>query len=115
MNASKYQILASRTLLKYPGFELTDEEIMLLWDAFGLAGEAGEVVEVIKKVVFHRHALDDAKLKKELGDVCWYVAALCSTLGYDLSDVMAENIEKLKVRYPDGFKSEDSVKRVDVT
>lgn len=52
-------------------------------------------------------------MHKELGDVLWYVAALCTKFGFDMGDVMAVNIEKLKKRYPDGYNSRDSVARVD--
>jgi NTP pyrophosphatase (non-canonical NTP hydrolase) len=114
MDASTYQQQAARTLIDRPDFTMLDSEIMLLWTTFGLVGEAGEVVEVVKKAVFHRHPLQELKLRKEIGDVCWYLAGLCSVMQWDLSAIMAENIEKLKVRYPNGFSSSDSQTRVDV-
>lgn len=114
MNASDYQYLASRTLIDKPDFEIADEDIMIVWNALGLAGEAGEVAETVKKGIFHQHGLDHEKLKKELGDVCWYIAALCTKLDLDLNEVMAANIEKLRVRYPDGYSSKDSINRVDM-
>lgn len=51
---------------------------------------------------------------KELGDLMWYVAALCTIFGFDLEDVMGANIEKLQKRYPNGYTSADSQRRVDV-
>lgn len=75
----------------------------LAWNALGVAGEAGEVADLIKKHVGHGHALDRAKLTRELGDVLWYVAALAHDIGVDLSEVAAVNVEKLKARYPDGW------------
>lgn len=108
MNANEYQALAGRTLIDRPDFNITDRDVMIVWNAVGLAGEAGEVADLIKKGVFHQHGLDVPKLKKELGDVLWYVAALCSKLDLDLDDVMASNIEKLKARYPEGYNSEAS-------
>lgn len=51
---------------------------------------------------------------KELGDVLWYVAALCTKADLDMGEVMQGNIDKLRRRYPDGFSSEDSKRRVDV-
>ncbi len=113
MNANEFQSLAARTLIDRPGFEIPDVEIMAVWDALGLAGEAGEVADLVKKGIFHRHGLDLPKLEEELGDILWYIAALCTTLGLDLSAIMWANIEKLKVRYPNGFTSEDSLRRVD--
>lgn len=112
-NASNYQQQASRTLIDRPDFDISDTDIMIVWNALGLAGEAGEVADTVKKGIFHQHGLDREKMKKELGDVCWYLAALCTKLNLDLGEVMAANIDKLKVRYPDGYNSEDSVARVD--
>lgn len=114
MNASTYQEQAARTLLDAPGFDIPAQEIMLLWNAIGLAGEAGEVAEHIKKGVLHQHGVDANKLGKELGDVLWYVAGLCTKAGLDMSQVMAENIQKLQARYPHGFTAADSQRRVDV-
>ena len=69
----------------------------------GLAGESGEVLDMVKKWVFHDSELDKDHLKKELGDVMWYVAMICHSMGFDLDDVMQTNIDKLKARYPGGF------------
>jgi NTP pyrophosphatase (non-canonical NTP hydrolase) len=114
MEVNEYQKLAARTLIDKPGFEISNRDIMAVWDAIGLAGEAGEVVDYIKKGVFHRHGIDLEKVEKELGDTLWYVAALCTTLGLSLSVVMEKNIDKLKIRYPNGYSSEDSLKRIDI-
>lgn len=111
MDANRYQELAARTLIDDPGFILTNEEMMLVWVSIGLPGEVGEVMELIKKGVFHRHGVDREALRKELGDVLWYVAGACSVLGLSMNDVMAENIEKLKLRYPEGYSSEASKAR----
>jgi len=114
MNSNDYQILASRTLIPAPERAYSAEEIMLVWNAIGLAGEAGEVADHIKKGVFHDHGVDKDKLVKELGDVLWYVAAIATKIDVPLSEIMDRNIAKLKHRYPDGFKVEDSISRVDV-
>jgi len=50
---------------------------------------------------------------EEIGDTLWYAAALCTTLGLDLSAIMEANVEKLRVRYPNGYSSADSRRRVD--
>jgi NTP pyrophosphatase (non-canonical NTP hydrolase) len=109
-----YQTQAARTLIDEPGFELSGQQIMTIWDAIGLAGEAGEVCDLIKKGIFHQHGLDIEKLRKELGDVCWYLAAICTTNNLSLAHIMDDNIAKLKERYPNGYNSMDSVKRVDI-
>lgn len=105
-----YQQQAARTLIDSPPF-FTDDEIMLVWNALGLAGEAGEVADTIKKAVFHQHGINRDELIKELGDVLWYVAALCTKLDVSMSEVMERNITKLKARYPDGYSSEASINR----
>jgi len=84
----------------------------LLNGALGITGEAGEVADMIKKHVFHGHDLDTDALVKEIGDVCWYVALLCTAIGVDLASVMEKNIKKLKTRYPEGFSEEASINRV---
>jgi NTP pyrophosphatase (non-canonical NTP hydrolase) len=113
MNANDYQRLAGRTLIAAPDFDIAPAEVLIAWNALGLAGEAGEVVDLVKKGVFHQHGLDRDKLSKELGDVLWYVAALCSTLNLSLSEVMEANIEKLRRRYPEGYSAEASRTRKD--
>jgi len=80
-------------------------------DALGVAGEAGEVADLIKKVIGHGHELDVGKVKKELGDVLWYVAVLAHRFGFTLEDVAAANVEKLRKRYPEGFSEERSRNR----
>lgn len=84
---------------------------MLVWCATGLIGEAGEVADYVKKGVFHQHGVLPDRLADELGDVLWYIASLCTLAGIDLSDVMQANIEKLNRRYPNGYRSEDSINR----
>ena len=113
MQANEYQERAGRTLIDGPDSEYTAKEIMIVWNALGLAGEAGEVADTIKKAVCHRHGLDRDKIIKELGDVLWYVAALCTKIDVPLSEVMERNIAKLRLRYPNGYSSEDSKARVD--
>jgi len=106
MTANEYQQQANRTLTATPGFTLTDEETMIVWNAVGLSGESGEVADLIKKGIFHQRSIDQAKLKKELGDVLWYLAALCTQFGWTLEEVMQLNIDKLKARFPEGYDPE---------
>jgi len=80
--------------------------------SLGLAGEVGEVVELIKKHIGHGHELDKEKVEKELGDVLWYVATLAEALDIDLNTVGEKNIAKLKARYPEGFSHDASRNRV---
>lgn len=111
MDAQEYQKLAARTLIDRADFAIHDDELLVIWNAIGLAGEAGEVCDLVKKGIFHQHGLDRDALIKELGDVLWYTAALCTKLGVGLDEVMERNIDKLHKRYPAGFSSEASRQR----
>ncbi len=77
----------------------------------GLAGESGEIIEHVKKAVFHGHSLDREYLSKEIGDVLWYVAALATALEVDLGEIADNNVKKLKARYPEGFNENASTNR----
>lgn len=79
--------------------------------ALGVAGEAGEVADIVKKAFGHGQPLDFDHLAEELGDVLFYVAALADAAGASLSDVANFNVEKLRRRYPDGFSTERSMNR----
>lgn len=121
-DATDYQEKAMRFL--NPEVRERGIEEMLNNAALGLAGEAGEIADLIKKHHYQGHPLDTMKLKDELGDLCWYVAEACdalmrledSTNGlsyYDFQAVLARNLDKLKARYPGGrFERERSVNRV---
>lgn len=83
----------------------------LLIGALGLSGETGEVVDSLKKMLFHDHPIDKQVICDELGDVLWYVVLLCDTLGLTLEEVMTFNVEKRAKRYPNGFSPERSINR----
>lgn len=106
MTPNEYQITSARTLIDDPDFTLDNTEIMLLWNAIGVAGEAGEVAELAKKQIFHRHGINKESWKKELGDVLWYVAACCTKLGLTMEEVMQFNVDKLAARFPNGYSAE---------
>lgn len=103
MNADEYQRLAARTLIPGPDFEISGRDFMLVWNALGIGGEAGELIDHIKKGVMHQRGVDTEYVKRELGDLCWYIAAICTGLDISLSDVMQTNVDKLKARYPNGW------------
>ena len=79
--------------------------------ALGLAGEAGEFANLIKKLTAHAHNIPVEKLAEELGDVMWYVAEAASACNLNLDDIAVMNIKKLKDRYPEGFSEERSRNR----
>jgi len=108
MRINQYQRDAARTA------DITKKKAFRAMVAgLGLAGETGEVVEHIKKWVAHGHALDVDKVKKELGDVLWYVAELATVMYLYLEEIARANIRKLEERYPKGFNPLDSIARVD--
>lgn len=82
--------------------------------SMGLAGESGELVNILKKHVFHGHALDVSEFVDELGDCLFYLQALCTCVGVRLEEVILHNARKLSVRYPEKFTETDSMVRKDV-
>lgn len=105
MNFQEYQERSARTASKHD-YELANYGL-------GISGEAGEVAELIKKAVFHGHSIDKENVKKELGDVLWYLSQIATIAGLSIEEIAEANIEKLKKRYPKGFNTTDSIKRVD--
>lgn len=96
MNFNDYQQAATKTNT------MTDPVLAPMYYTLGLTGEAGEIAEKVKKVV-RNHGGDFAKLdrddiKKELGDVLWYLAMLAKTFDIKLDDVAQTNIAKLADR-----------------
>jgi len=86
------------------------------WDkirngCYGLNGEAGECIDLLKKVEFQGHDFNPDKLLDELGYVLWYVAQTATGLGVPLEAVAQHNVDKLKKRYPEGFDPDRSVHR----
>ena len=77
----------------------------------GVAGEAGEVADLVKKEYYHGHPRNYAKMLEELGDTLFYVAVTAHYYGFTLEDVARANNEKLQARYPNGFESERSINR----
>jgi len=88
-------------------FELnSDVDIQrLLTAALGICAEGGEFTEVAKKIVFQGKPVNEENvfhMKRELGDICWYLAQACMALDTTFDEVIEMNVEKLKARYPGG-------------
>lgn len=81
--------------------------------SMGLAGEVGELVDSLKKVVFYDKALDMEHTKEEMGDILWYLQYLMNTLSVTLEEVQDSNVRKLNKRYPNGFTKTDAIARAD--
>ena len=119
MNGKEYQNLAMRTndgnatnrLLNLTLSDTTENGIRedtgtILNACLGLSGEVGEFNDMIKKWIFHEKDLDEEHLKKELGDIMWYIAMMCHAFRWSMDEIMEMNINKLKARYPEGFDTD---------
>jgi NTP pyrophosphatase (non-canonical NTP hydrolase) len=100
MDFKEYQEKSRKTAL-YP-----DKDNNFVYPTLGLSGEAGEVAEKIKKVIRDKDGIIDdvtrEEIKKELGDVLWYVAQLATELGLSMDEIAQKNIEKLLSRMERG-------------
>jgi NTP pyrophosphatase (non-canonical NTP hydrolase) len=96
-NLKEYQKLCKKTAQRF-----NDKEKEILTWGLGIAGEAGDVAGCIKKTFSHKND-QISGIRENLGDVLWYAATICNYFGWDLNEVLGENIEKLRARYPKGF------------
>jgi NTP pyrophosphatase (non-canonical NTP hydrolase) len=95
----------------------TDTDVpRLLTAALGISAEAGEFTEVVKKIILQGKTYNEESvfhMKRELGDICWYLAQACMSLGTSFDEVLQMNYEKLSARYPEGafdvYRSENRV------
>ena len=96
MTFQEYQKLSRETAI-YP-----NRDKNFIYPTLGLAGEAGEVAEIIKRIIRDEEGLIDKRIKsellKELGDVLWYLSQLATEFNISLDEIAAKNIEKLKDR-----------------
>jgi len=77
----------------------------LLTAAVGLSAESGEFTEVVKKIIFQGKPYSEENvfhMKRELGDICWYLAQACMALNTNFNEIIEMNVDKLKSRYPGG-------------
>ena len=103
------EVYLKEILRTYAGSGEVHDKLCL--GALGLAGEAGEVVDIVKKFLYQGHEIDHAKMCDELGDVLWYFALICHVSGTTLKEVMHGNVAKIRRRYPQGFAAERSIWR----
>ena len=77
----------------------------LLTAALGLTAESGEFTEVVKKIILQGKPYNEENvfhMKRELGDICWYLAQACMALDTTFDEIIEMNVDKLKTRYPGG-------------
>lgn len=89
----------------------SEQVIRMLHAAIGLATEAGEALDMLKKHIFYGKPLDTVNFAEEIGDSQWYAAIGSSAVGKELQDIQGNNIAKLKARYPDKFSEEKANNR----
>lgn len=108
MDNLRYREAIERTM----NSDLNDKEKVLML-LLGMAGEIGEIVDGMKKVLFHNHPLSLEDLTEELGDFEYYMQHFKKHFGISDERVYMVNIQKLQKRYPQGFSSKASLERVD--
>lgn len=85
----------------------------LLHAGIGMSGEAGEIIDSLKKSIIYGRPIDLTNLKEECGDVLWYMAIMLHAIGSSFEEVMEMNKTKLNKRYPSGFTEKDAIARAD--
>ena len=103
-----HDLLLARSLKKFP--TLTDD---ILHAAVGISGEAGELLDAVKKHWAYGKPLDMVNVIEELGDLEYYMRAMYKVLNLNRDDVLMANIEKLNKRYPSGYTNEAALARAD--
>lgn len=98
MKFNEYQEKALAVMAEYP-----TEKDKIINGLLGLAGESGEVCDLMKKHLLLNNVLDKEMLVKELGDVMWYIAELCDAFGVTMQDVAEKNLAKLAARHGSKF------------
>lgn len=112
MTPDEYQELSVKTAKIFTDNQLFAPNLLdLLHAGLGLATEAGEFVDAIKKHVFYGKPLDMVNLQEELGDVLWYIGFICQRNGWSMEKIMEQNIKKLQIRYPEKFTQSDALNR----
>lgn len=102
----EYQNLSKRTLSNLDSV-LEDNIHMSL----GLTTETAEIADVFKKKLAYKKEIDWVNIQEELGDVMFYIVNMCNINNWDLRDILQNNINKLKVRFPDKFTEENALNR----
>ena len=107
MTLNEYQKLAARTINpELPTLLMENHAI------HGMAGEVGEINSIYQKH-YQGHEFNDEHVKKELGDLLWFVAEYCTSKGWNMDDVAQLNIDKLRARFPEGFEVDKSLHRAE--
>ena len=109
MNYKDYQEASKRTFPK--GHDLNSVTMEVLHCVIGASTETAELLDAMKKHIYYNKLLDVVNVGEEIGDIMWYLSNLCRLLGLDMDLILEQNINKLKVRYPDKFSTENAINR----
>ena len=107
MEVIQYQGLAWRTINPALTHEQMKDHALK-----GMVGEIGEINSIYQKV-YQGHEFDEEHIKKELGDLLWFIAEYCTAWEWSLDDICQMNIDKLRARFPDGFEVDKSIHRAE--
>ena len=107
LTGNEYQRLAAMTI----NGSLTEMGIEM-HALHGMVAEVGELHGIFQKT-YQGHGFEWEHVKKELGDLLWFIAEYCTSRNWELDDIMQLNIDKLRARYPEGFDAEHSLHRKD--
>ncbi|HBY20977.1 MAG: hypothetical protein A2Y24_03670 [Clostridiales bacterium GWE2_32_10] len=91
--------------------DINNKKEKIIYAGLGLSGEAGELTDYIKKVMYHGHKLEKEKVIAELGDILWFVTYTASLFDSSLLEVAGSNLKKIYDRYPNGWDKEKSINR----
>lgn len=108
MDIQEYQQISTRTMNK----TLTKDQQIANMVA-GIFGEGGEVADQIKKALYQGHTMDKKHLQEEIGDLMYYITNLATLYDISMCNVLEDNVNKLKKRYPNGFSVQESIARKD--
>lgn len=110
MKYEDYENQSQRTFA-YRETDLGKHQTDLLHCAIGITTEAGELLDAFKKHIYYGKPLDTVNVGEEIADCMWYISNLCRLMEIDFEKTLENNINKLKVRYPEKFNSEKAINR----
>ena len=108
-----YDFVSRERADRFKDFTLTPDQAELLHAAIGLAGEAGELLDTVRKHVFDGQPLDRENVIEELGDLCFYLEAACQAIGVTREEIEELNTAKLSKRYEGGYSDQAAIERAD--
>ena len=116
----KYDYPAFVAAISKPGADirasLTDQEAHVIHMLLGIAGEAGELIDAIKKAAIYKKPLDIGNVREELGDIEFYLQGIRNAFGWTREEIELGNYVKLSKRYPKGaYSNQQAIERADKT